>query len=147
MQRLGGVAYTPGELAFARELARTLLPGGLPLGSQEEISPPESVAGRSSTDVGDVSWVVPTTQFFAATWVPGTPSHTWQAVAASGTTIGEKGMLLAAKTLALTLLDLFSDPEHVTRARAEFEQRRGERRYESRIGQRAPPLDHRKRRP
>src|SRR5262245_7866125 len=145
MQRVGGVRYTEEERRFAEELAKSLPPGGLPIGSQEGISPPDAVAGRGSTDVGDVSWVVPTTQFFAATWVPGTPPHTWQAVAASGTTIGEKGMLVAAKTLALTLLDLLSDPTHVQKARAEFEQSRGGKRYESRIGDRPPPLDYRKR--
>ncbi len=147
MVRVGGVEYTPDERAFAEELARTLPPGGLPIGSQERLSPPNSVEGRGSTDVGDVSWVVPTTQFFAATWVPGTPPHTWQAVAASGTSIGEKGMLVAAKTLALTLLDLLSEPAHVVKARAEFEARRGGRKYEPRIGERPPPLDYRKRRP
>jgi len=145
MQRVGGVRYTDEERAFAVELAKTLPPGGLPIGSQESISPSDAVAGRGSTDVGDVSWVAPTTQFFAATWVPGTPPHTWQAVAASGTSIGEKGMLVAAKTLALTLIDLLSDPTHVAKARAEFEQHRGARGYAPRIGDRPPPLDYRKR--
>ena len=62
-------------------------------------------SGKSSggsTDVGDVSWVVPVTGFTAATWVPGTPGHSWQAVACGGTTIGKKGMNLAARTLAAT---------------------------------------------
>ncbi len=145
MQRVGGVRYTSEEQAFAAELAETLPSGGLPLGSQEGTSPPESVQGRGSTDVGDVSWVAPTSQFFAATWVPGTPPHTWQAVAASGTTIGEKGMLVAAKTLALTLIDLLGDPAHLEKARAEFEQRRGGRAYAPRIGERPPPLDYRRR--
>ncbi len=147
MKRVGGVDYTPQESAFAEALARTLPPGGLPIGSQKGLSPPNSVEGRGSTDVGDVSWVVPTTQFFAATWVPGTPPHTWQAVAASGTSIGEKGMLVASKTLALTLVDLLSDPAHVAKAKAEFDQRRGGQAYEPRIGDREPPLDYRKRRP
>ena len=71
----------------------TLPPGGLPIGSQEGITPPEAVSGRGSTDVGDVSWVTPTTEFYAATWVPGTPPHTWQAVAASGTTIEACGSM------------------------------------------------------
>ena len=53
-----------------------------------------------STDVGDVSWVVPTAGFATACWVPGTPGHSWQAVACGGTTIGKKGMQLAAKVLA-----------------------------------------------
>ena len=66
------------------------------------------VAGvsSSSTDLGDVSWVAPTTEVTAATWVPGTPAHSWQATAAGGTSIGVNGMMIAAKTLALTALDL-----------------------------------------
>lgn len=143
MRRVGGVSYTPEEQAFAQQLAATLPPGGLPLGSQQGLSPPESVAGRGSTDVGDVSWVVPTTQFFAATWVPGTPAHTWQAVACSGSTIGEKGMLVAAQTLALTLDELFREPQHVAQAREEFERAKGGRVYRSRIGEREPPLSYR----
>ena len=62
-----------------------------------------------STDVADVSWVVPTVGFRAATWIPGTPSHSWQAVACGGTEIGTKGMMVAAKTLALTGIDLLTD--------------------------------------
>ena len=52
----------------------------------------------SSTDVGDISWVCPTTGMRAATWVPGTVAHSWQAVVAGGTSIGHKGMMVAAKT-------------------------------------------------
>ena len=64
----------------------------------------------ASSDVGDVSWVVPTVGFGTATWVPGTAAHTWQAVAADGMGIGMKGMLLAAKVLATTAVDIFTDP-------------------------------------
>ena len=145
MQRVGGVRYSAEERAFAEELSKTLPAGGLAIGTQESISAPDSVAGRGSSDVGDVSWVVPTTEFFAATWVPGTPPHTWQAVAASGSTIGEKGMLVAAKTLALTLVDLYSDPSHLKKAREEFDAQRAEHPYVWRMGDRGPPLDYRKR--
>ena len=65
--------------------------------------------GGGSTDVADVSWVVPTVGISAATWVPGTPAHSWQAIAAGGMSIGEKGMVVAAKTLAMTAVDLFTD--------------------------------------
>ena len=66
----------------------------------------EVITGVASTDVGDVSWSVPTAGFGTATWVPGTPAHSWQAVAAGGMSIGHKGMLLAAKTLADTAAEL-----------------------------------------
>ncbi len=87
---------------------------------------PEGGVGSASTDLGDVSWRVPTVQLTAATWVPGTPAHSWQAVAAGGTSIGVKGMLVAAKSMALTAMDLFTDPSHIVKRRAqEFDQRRG----------------------
>src|SRR5690606_39776748 len=59
--------------------------------------------------VGDVSWVVPTVGLRVATWVPGTSAHSWQAVAAGGTSIGTRGMIVAAKTMTLTALDLYRD--------------------------------------
>ena len=97
-----------------------------------------------STDVGDVSWVVPAAEFRTATWVPGTAPHTWQAVAAGGMSIGLKGMLLAAKVLAMTATDLFSDPTHIQKARGEWQERRGPGfQYEPLLGDRAPPLDYR----
>ena len=55
-----------------------------------------------STDVADVSWTVPVAQITTATAVPGTPGHSWQNAACAGSSIGRKGMVLAAKTLALT---------------------------------------------
>jgi aminobenzoyl-glutamate utilization protein B len=80
----------------------------------------------------------------AATWVPGTPAHSWQAVAAGGMTIGLKGMIVAAKTMALTAMDLFTQPETVAKAKAEFENRRGPGfKYVPLIGDRKPPLDYR----
>ena len=81
----------------------------------------------------------------AATWVPGTPAHSWQAVAAGGTSIGAKGMLLAAKTLALTAIDLFENEELLAAARSEFDRRRGpDFVYRAMLGDRQPPLDYRK---
>ena len=82
----------------------------------------ENKDGLGSTDVGDVSWNVPTIGMTAATWVPGTP-HSWQAVACDGTEIGTKGMMVAAKTMALTAIDLFTDPSF-TKAKAEFDHER-----------------------
>ena len=96
------------------------------------------------TDVGDVSWKVPTAGMSAATWVPGTSAHTWQAVAAGGTSIGIKGMLIAAKTIALTAQDVFTDPDLIIRANKELEERIGKNDpYKALIGDRDPPLDYR----
>src|SRR5207302_4986094 len=85
--------------------------------------------GMGSTDVGDVSWVVPVTGFSTACWVPGTPGHSWQAVACGGTTIGKKGMRLAAKTLAATAYDLFADPKLIATAKEEHARRLDGKKY------------------
>jgi aminobenzoyl-glutamate utilization protein B len=100
---------------------------------------------NASSDAGDVSWVVPTAAFTAATWVPGTPGHSWQAVAAGGMTIGPKGMAVAAKTLALSVVDLLQKPDVIQAARAEFSEKRGPNfTYKALLGDRAPALDYRK---
>ena len=101
-------------------------------------------AAPTSTDVGDVSWVTPTVQLYAATWVPGTTAHTWQATAAGGTSIGVRGMLVAAKSMALAGAELFASPALVARARAELVAKRGPGfRYETVLGDRKPALDYR----
>ena len=74
-----------------------------------------------STDVGDVSWLTPTAQFTTATWVSGSPGHSWQNVSIGKTSIAHKGMLQAAKILAGTAADLMTDPVLLQKARAEFE--------------------------
>jgi len=95
--------------------------------------------------VGDVSWTVPTIGFRTATWVPGTPAHSWQAVAAGGMSIGLKGMENATKILTLTAVRLMQDAELIRSAKAEFEQRRGAGfKYVSVVGDRKPPLDYRR---
>lgn len=144
MRRVGGYAYSPEEQAFAEAIRATLPEASLPLGSQAAVQPQRGGVGNASTDLGDVSWNVPTVEIGAATWVPGTPAHSWQAVAAGGTSIGTKGMMVAARTLALTALDVVLDPSHLARAREEFDRRRGSFSYTPRVGDRKPPLDYRK---
>jgi aminobenzoyl-glutamate utilization protein B len=144
LRRVGGVKYTADERAFAEKLSATLQ------GEKRDVSEAERVKtfARSdaggSTDVGDVSWVVPNSGFGTATWVPGTPAHSWQAVAAGGMSIGHKGMMNAAKTMAFSVYDLFTTPQLVAAARAEFEAKRGAGFvYKPLIGERKPPLDYR----
>ena len=145
LQKVGGVRYTREEQAFAEALRKTFpTENSLPLGSQEGVLPPQEGFGTASTDFGDVSWMLPAGEFTAATYVPGTPGHSWQSTACSGMSIGRKGMVVAAKTLALTAVDLFSDPKLVEAARASFEKRRAGREYRSRIPpDHQPPLDYR----
>jgi aminobenzoyl-glutamate utilization protein B len=144
LEKVGGIVYTPDERAFAEQIRKTLTEPMLPLGSEAQIQPVRSELTFASTDMGDVSWAVPTVQLSTATWVPGTPAHSWQAVAAGGTTIGMKGMMVAAKTMTLTAIDLFTDPTHIQKARAEFDRRRGGFTYKSRLDRAKPALDYRK---
>ena len=144
LRRVGGVQYDAAERAFAETLAKSLSTPK-PAGTEQVIQPYGTQReGYGSTDVGDISWLVPTVGIRTATWVPGTAAHSWQAVAAGGTGIGLKGMEVAAKTLALLGASLYRNPELVAAARAEFEQRRGAGfEYQPLLGDRAPPLDYR----
>ena len=74
-----------------------------------------------STDVGDVSWLTPTAQIHVASWPNGCPGHSWQNVSCDGTSIGKKAAVCAAKVIAVSVVDLFQDPELLKQARAEFE--------------------------
>jgi aminobenzoyl-glutamate utilization protein B len=97
-------------------------------------------ADGGSTDVGDVSWHVPTGGFSAACFALGSPGHSWQNVAAIGSPLGHKGMLVAAKVLALSTLDLLQDEKAVRDAKADWRERLQGRKYTTRVpkGQKAP---------
>ncbi len=141
---LGGISYTDDEEQFARTIRASLLGALPPLESAGQVQPFEFRQNMGSTDVGDVSWNVPTVGFSTATWVPGTSAHSWQAVAAGGMSIGHKGMLLAVKLLALTASDLYQDPHLIRAAREELIRRQGENfEYSALLGDRDPPLDYR----
>ena len=115
------------------------------IGSQENVRPFKTSHGYGSTDVGDVSWNVPTAGLRTATWVPGTASHSWQAVAAGGTSIGIKGAELAAIVLAKSAIEIFDNPSVISAAKIEHLGRVGENfKYEPLLGDRKPPLDYRK---
>ena len=147
LERVGGFTYTPEEARFAEEIRKTLT------------DPPDvadRLAGEGPADAHrrrqqlldrsrDVSWNVPTVSMTGATFVPGVPAHSWQATACAGSTIGVKGMMVAAKTMALTTVDLFTDPAHIQKAKAEFDQKRGPNFvYKTRLADRKPALDYRK---
>jgi aminobenzoyl-glutamate utilization protein B len=146
LHRVGAPVWTPAEMQFAEKLRKNLPGRNLaPLASASEIRKYEYNGQKySSTDSGDVSWVTPLATLNTATWVPGTAAHSWQAVAAGGTGIGIKAMLVAAKTLALTGAQLLQDPTLIAAAKAEFAKNRGpDFIYKPLIGDRAPPLNYR----
>jgi aminobenzoyl-glutamate utilization protein B len=148
LQMVGGLKYSPEETKFAQDIIKTF-PSGVNTSPEDaqKIAPFEvnEKGSGGSTDVGDVSWLVPTAGLNVATWVPGTSAHTWQAVAAGGTSIGQKGMMIAAKTLALTASDIFKNPKVTAEAQAELKRRQGEGfKYDALVGDRTAPLDYRK---
>lgn len=143
---VGGFTYNDEEIAFAEKISKSLGKPSLDLKTVETVQPyRETARAFGSTDVGDVSFTVPTAGMGAATWVPGTPAHSWQAVAAGGMSIGHKGMMVAAKTLSLTAMDLFQDTKTVEAAKKELQDRRGKDfTYVPMLGNRPPALDYRK---
>ena len=144
LEKIGGYAYTSEEKVFAEKISESL---GVSLNTQYvEGVEPYNKGGKAggSTDVGDVSFAVPTVGLRAATWVPGTSAHSWQAVAAGGTDIGNKGMMVAAKTLALTAMQLIDNPKIISEAKKEFLQKRGaDFKYVPMLGDRKPALNYR----
>ena len=135
--------YTEEETQFALRIQESLDKRPT-LDQIAKIEDRSGEVGKGSTDVGDVSWLVPTTGFTTACWVPGTSAHSWQAVAAGGTSIGRKGMNVAARVLAVSAWDLMTKPAVLKEAKAELDRRLGERKYQSLMlkGQK-PPLDYR----
>ncbi|AQV94014.1 amidohydrolase [Cupriavidus necator] len=146
LQALGAPAFNPEEIALASEFQKqTLTAEDIESASRslgqawrdpkplfDRIEPYESgqeVSICGSTDVGDVSWVTPTAQCFTACYAFGTPFHSWQLVSQGKSTLAHRGMLLAAKTLAASAIELLGSPETLARARAELLERRGGKPY------------------
>jgi aminobenzoyl-glutamate utilization protein B len=144
LEEVGGYTLGPDQKKFAEELQKTFGMDTPPsLDATKEIEPlkkfdPNQPA--ASTDVGDVSWNVPTIGFSAATWPAGTAAHTWQAAATSGTSIGQQGMVVAAKAIALTAMDLFTDPALVQAARDDFKKQTAGKSYYTAIPPEQKPL-------
>jgi aminobenzoyl-glutamate utilization protein B len=148
LQEVGGYRMNTDEQKFALELQKTYKLDAVPsLDTTNEIKPlhkfdPHEPA--ASTDVGDVSWNVPTIGFLTATFVPGSAAHTWQAAAATGMSIGQQGMLVAAKAIALTGIDLFTDPGLVQAAKDDFKKQTAGKTYYTAIpADKKPPLNYR----
>jgi len=144
LTRVGGVNYTSVERDFAEKIQGSFTYNYPSLEKAQIIEPNKISFFPASTDVGDISWLVPTTGLGTATWIPGTAAHTWQAVAADGMGIGMKGMINAAKVLAMTGTDLFNTPSLIEQAKNEMKKKQGDSfQYKSLIGNRKPPLNYR----
>ena len=142
LELIGPPKFDDREKAFARATQKDLKPQPA-LALAERIEPLTTAApeqGTHSTDVGDLTWFFPVGQFTAATYSYGAPGHSWQVVACTGMSIGEKGMLVAAKTIAATAVDLYRTPAALERARADQKQMMAGLKYTTLIpeGQKAP---------
>lgn len=143
LERLNDLEFPAAELPFVTRIHQSLADPS-PLEEVRLVINQSGAAGRGSTDVGDVSWTVPTTGFTTACWVPGTPGHSWQAVACGSQPMARRGMNLAARVLAATAWDLMTSPQILADAKAELEQRLGRRQYHSLMpADLDPPLDYR----
>jgi len=149
LQKVGAPQFDEADLEFARKLSESFDKESLEnmrrspefqefkeLSGQvlnTRLVPPRGKgrSGGGSTDVGDVSWIVPTVQMSSATVPLGCPGHSWQNCASSGSSIGKKGMLVAAKTMALCALDLLEHPEEIKKAWEEFRERTKDSPYKS----------------
>ena len=147
LRKIGVPKYTDEERDLAHKLQETFPPGAIEKSlkrygmTREEVGDPlcEIIAdpydkGKvlgGSTDVGDVSYITPTAQITTCCQALGTPGHSWQNVVTSGSSIGSKGMMLAAKAMALSALDLETRPDVLQAARAEFEEKTEGKKYVS----------------
>ena len=145
LERVGGVTYTNEEIEFGKKIQSSFTVKPPAIESAATVKPlkVEEDAGGGSTDVGDVSYAAPTVGLRAATWIPGTPAHSWQAVASGGTEIGTKGMMVAAKTMALTAIEVFTTPALIEKAKEEFKKDKGDYQYKALLGDRKPALNYR----
>ena len=146
LKKVGGVNYSAEETEFAKKIQSSFNFRAPDLNQAQQVMP-FHLGGffPASTDVGDITWVVPTAGLGVATWIPGVAPHSWQAVATGSNEIGLKAMSNAAKTLTMTAIDLFNNPELIEKAKKELLEKTGVGfQYKSLIGDRKPPLDFRK---
>jgi len=141
MAWLGPVEFTEQEQEFARAIQRET--GVEPSGLKGEVEPLDLTRRApegGSTDVADVSWVVPTLHLSVTTAAQGAPWHAWPVVATSGMSIGHKGMVYAAKALAATMVDLYENPEQRAAIANEFEEQTEDFKLKFYIPEGPPPV-------
>lgn len=136
---IGAPVFTAQENEFAMKIQRaTDVPA---VGMDQSIRSLENQQQEGgSTDVGDVSWVVPTLSLTVATAPTDAPWHAWPVVATGGMSIGHKGMIVAAKVLAATMVDLYEKPAALREVRTAFEKQRGDVVFEAYLPDGPPPL-------
>jgi len=144
LELLGPITYTEEEIAFGKGIQKAT--GKPEVGMDSNIQPLKDTKehpGGGSTDVGDVSWNVANINLGVTTAPKGTPWHSWAVVACGGMSIGHKGMIYAAKAMAMTMADLFEQPDLVEKVKAEYQERKGTDVYEAMV-EGPPPVPNQK---
>lgn len=141
LELLGPINYTDTENTFAYGIQEAT---GKPKkginGAVKPLKETKEYPEGGSTDVGDVSWLVPEIRLGVTTAPEGTPWHSWAVVACGGMSIGHKGMTYAAKALGMTVTDLFEKPELVKNIQTEFKTRKGDKQYKAILPDGPPPI-------
>jgi aminobenzoyl-glutamate utilization protein B len=140
---LGPLEFSEEEQRFARSIQKAT--GVEPVGLVQAVTPLQLEPGstdRGSTDVADVSWIVPAVDLTVTTSPAGAPWHAWPVVATGGMSIGHKGLIYAAKALAVTAVDLYIDEKHLEGIWTEFESRTRDHVYQGYIPEGPPPIPH-----
>jgi len=141
LELLGPIEYTAEEIAFGKKIQEVT--GKPQIGMDSSIKPLEATRehpGGGSTDVGDVSWNVANINLAVTTAPKDTPWHSWAVVACGGMSIGHKGMLYSSKAMAMTMLDLFENPDYVEEVKKEYKERKGDYQYKAMIPEGPPPI-------
>ena len=141
LELLGPIKYSDEEIVFGKKIQEAT--GKEQVGMDSNIKPLEDTKenpGGGSTDVGDVSWNVANINLSVTTAPKDTPWHSWAVVACGGMSIGHKGMLYASKAMAMTMTDLFKNPDLVKKVKAEYKERKGSEVYEAIVPDGPPPI-------
>ena len=142
LEYLGSIDYTKEEIDYAKAIQEAT--GKEQVGMDATVNPMKETAEHpmgGSTDVGDVSFVVPTIRLSATIAPKDTPWHSWAVVACGGMSIGHKGLAYASKALAMTMIDLFENPKLRDEVTAEFKERKGDYVYEGMVPPGPPPIN------
>ena len=141
LELLGPIKYTEAETAFGKKIQEATDKPQVGLdGSIKPLAETRENPGGGSTDVGDVSWNVANINLNVTTAPVDTPWHSWAVVACGGMSIGHKGMVYAAKAMAFTMMDLFENPEMLSKVKAEYKERKGDEVYKAMIPEGPPPV-------
>lgn len=141
LEILGPIVYTTEEENFARELHKNTEIKEIGFSSTiNPLKPTRDDPPGGSSDVGDISWIVPEVGLVVTTAPKDVPWHSWAVVACGGMSIGHKGMVYASKAMGLTLVDLFENETLRKEIRAEFEKRKDGHVYKAYIPDGPPPI-------